>query len=99
MHTDFIIINEYCQKTRLEPSFFDLLAENDLITIYSEEGDRYFLSSQLYDVEKYIRLYYDLSINMEGIDVIRNLQDRIEDLEAQINLLHEKLKIYEPDVF
>lgn len=99
MHTDLIIINEYCRKTNLEPAFFDLLEENDLITIYIEEGERYFSESQLYDLEKYIRLYYDLSINMEGIDVICNLQDRILALEKEIALLREKLNIYGPDAY
>lgn len=99
MQVDLIIINEYCRKTNLEPVFFDLLEENDLITIYIEEGERYFPSSELNDLEKYIRMYYDLSINMEGIDVIRNLQSRIQVLEDKINLLHQRLKIYENDMF
>lgn len=99
MEADLIIINEYCRKVNLEPSFFDLLEENDLITILIEEGERYFPSSELNDLEKYIRLYYDLSINMEGIDVIRNLQNRIQTLEERINLLHQRLRIYESDVF
>lgn len=99
MHTDLIIINEYCRKTNLEPAFFDLLEENDLITIYIEEGERYFSESQLYDLEKYVRLYYDLSINMEGIDVICNLQNRIFALEKEITFLREKLNIYGPDMF
>ncbi|MDR2919452.1 MAG: chaperone modulator CbpM [Tannerella sp.] len=99
MEADLIIINEYCRKINLEPSFFDLLEENDLITIFIEEGERYFPSSELNALEKYIRLYYDLSINMEGIDVIRNLQNRIQALEDRINLLRQRLKIYESDVF
>ena len=99
MQADLIIINEYCRKTNLEPVFFDLLEENDLITIYIEEGERYFPSSELSELEKYIRLYYDLSINMEGIDVIRNLQSRIQMLEDRINLLHQRLRIYESDMF
>lgn len=99
MQADLIIINEYCRKTNLEPVFFDLLEENGLITIYIEEDERYFPSSELNDLEKYVRMYYDLSINMEGIDVIRNLQSRIQALEDRINLLHQRLRIYESDVF
>jgi len=99
MHTDLIIVSEYCQKTNLELSFFDLLEENDLITIYIENGERYFPSSQLYNLEKYTRLYYDLSINVEGIDVICNLQDRIQALEEEIASLREKLSLYGTDIF
>lgn len=94
-----IVINEYCKSTHVEPSFFDLLEENDLITIYIEEGERYFPSSELNDLEKYIRLYYDLSINMEGIDAIRHLQGRIQALEDRIDRLRQRLRIYESEGF
>lgn len=97
MQTDLIVINEYCKSTHVEPLFFDLLEENDLITIYIEEGERYFPSSELNDLEKYIRLYYDLSINMEGIDAIRHLQGRIQALEDRIDRLRQRLRIYESE--
>jgi len=99
MHTDLIIVNEYCQKANLESVFFDLLEENGLITIYIEEGERYFPSSQLYQLEKYIRLYYDLSINIEGIDVICNLQDKIYELEKEIASLRQRLNVFDMDTF
>ncbi|MDR1161203.1 MAG: chaperone modulator CbpM [Tannerellaceae bacterium] len=98
MQTELIIVSEYCRKTNLDPTFFTLLEEGGLIAICIEEGERYFPAAQLPDLERYARLHYDLSINIEGIDVIHNLQIRMQELEYRINYLQSKLSIYEPDL-
>lgn len=99
MQTDLIIVSEYCRKTNLDPLFLNQLEEEGLITIYIEEGERYFPAMQLSDLEKYTRLHYDLAINIEGIDAIHNLQLRMQELEEEINYLRNKLNIYESGLF
>ena len=80
MQNDWIIITDYCDKCHIEPSFIDLLEENGLIDLRHEDDGVYLCEEQLPDVERYSRLYYDLDINMEGIDVISNLLRRMEDM-------------------
>ncbi len=94
MQNELIIISEYCAKCNIDPLFIDLLHENDLIEIYTEGEERYLSYSQLPDIEHYSRLYYDLSINIEGIDVIRHLLDQIEDMQREINELRSKLDLF-----
>lgn len=67
MQTDLVIVSEYCQKCHIDPSFIILLEEGGLIDINITDGERYLFSSQLRDLEQYTRMYYDLSINIEGI--------------------------------
>ena len=62
MQTELIIVSEYCHKCHIEPSFIDLLEEGGLIEVRTEGGEHYLLASQLPDVERYSRMYYDLSI-------------------------------------
>jgi len=95
MRTDFIIVSEYCQKTNLDPSFFILLEEGGLINVYIEEGEKYFPASQLTELESYSRLYYDLSINVEGIDAIRHMLGRMKELQEEIEFLKRRLRLYE----
>ncbi|MBR8708706.1 hypothetical protein IX321_001507 [Bacteroides pyogenes] len=64
MQTELIIVSEYCQKCHIEPSFIDMLKEGGLIETRTEGGEHYLLLSQLPEVERYSRMYYDLSINM-----------------------------------
>ena len=82
MQNELIIISEYCDKCHIEPSF-----------IRTEGGERCLLFSQLPDVERYSRMYYDLSINIEGIDAIHHLLERMEEMQQEIYSLHNKLRL------
>lgn len=95
--TDLIIVSEYCQKCHIDPSFILLLEEGGLIDIDTVEGKKCFCLSQLPDVEQYARMYYDLSINIEGIDAIHHLLNRMEALQDEITRLKNRLHIYETD--
>ena len=66
MQNELIIVSEYCDKCHIEPSFIEMLQEIGLIDIRTEGGERCLQFAQLPDVERYSRMYYDLSINIEG---------------------------------
>jgi hypothetical protein len=74
-----------------------MLEEGGLIDIRMIEGEHYLELSQLGRLEQYSRLYYDLSINIEGIDVIRNMLDRMEAMQEEIDYLYSRLRVYESD--
>lgn len=95
MRPDYIIIKEYCKIARLDSGFLLLLEENGLIDVYIEEGEKYFSSGQLTELERYTRMYYDLSINIEGIDAIRHILNRMEKLQEELEYLRSRLRIYE----
>ena len=95
MQTELIIVSEYCHKCHIEPSFIDLLEEGGLIEVRTEGGEHYLLASQLPDVERYSRMYYDLSINIEGIDAIHHLLERMESMQQEIYSLHSRLRLFE----
>ncbi len=94
MNSGLIIISEYCREARIEPSFVLLLEEVGLIEIDIIENERYFHESQLRDLEKFARMYYDLSINIEGIDVINQLLAKIEMMRDEIKELKNRLSLY-----
>lgn len=97
METDLIIVSEYCQITHIEPSFIFKLERDGLIELDTIEGIPYLTSTQLYDIERFSRMYYDLSINIEGIDAIHHLLERMKSLQQELKHLKNKLGIYEPD--
>jgi len=94
MKADWIIVSEYVERSRIEPSFVLLLEREGLIDVTVKEGIRYFPASQLSDMERYARLYYELSINIEGIDAIRHLLDKIHTMQGEISSLKNALCIY-----
>ncbi|MCL1943393.1 MAG: chaperone modulator CbpM [Candidatus Azobacteroides sp.] len=97
MNPDLIIVSEYCLKTQIEPSFVLLLEEVGLIEINVIAGEKYFRSEQLPDLERFSRLYYDLSVNMEGIDVINHLLNKMEVMRQEIIDLKHQLRLYLPE--
>lgn len=94
MQTELIIVSEYCHKCHIDPSFIDLLEETGLIQVQVEGGEHYLLISQLPELERYSRMYYDLSINLEGIDAIHHLLKRMELMRQEMNVLRSRLLIY-----
>ena len=94
MQNDLIIINDYCARCDIEPSFVLMLGEGGLIDVEMIDNTGYFPASQLVELERSTHLYYDLSINIEGIDAIRYLLQRIEDLQERVRKLEDELRFY-----
>ena len=95
MQTELIIVSEYCHKCHIEPSFIEMLEEGGLINVHTEGGgEHYPLGSELPNVERYSRMYYDLSINMEGIDAIHHMLERMEGMRREIASLRKQLMLF-----
>ncbi|MEG0795289.1 MAG: chaperone modulator CbpM [Odoribacter sp.] len=91
MESDLIIISEYCEKSHTDPTFIFSLEEDGLIEIRQIDGEQYLLASQLRELERYIHLHDDLSINIEGIDAIRHILGRLELLQQEVYALRRQL--------
>lgn len=90
--TDLILIQQVCKHHKVEFSFIDSLKELGLVQMVVIEDCEYVPQEQLKDVEKMIRFYSELNINIEGIDVIYHLLKRIEKLEKELLSAENKLR-------
>ena len=97
MQNKLIIVSEYCDKCHIEPEFIGMLQEGGLIDVLTQNGIQYLTTDELPDVERYSRLYYDLDINMEGIDAIRHLLERMGEMQREIEYLHNRLRLFDVD--
>jgi chaperone modulatory protein CbpM len=86
---------EFCTNHDIEISFISSLQDNGLIEIVNIEETKYFDESQLLQIEKIVRLYYDLGINLEGIETITHLLNRIDEMQHEIIALKNQLRLYE----
>lgn len=94
---DLIAIPDFCEHYKIEISFIDSLNQFGLIEIITVEKTQFIHEKQLRDVEKMIRLHYDLEINLEGIDAISHLLKRVDSLQEELNILRNKIRSYEND--
>ena len=92
---DFIAVNEFCVHHNIEISFINLLQQYGLIEISIIESKYFVEKEQLPQLEKFVRFYYDLDINMEGIETITYLLQRIEFLQNENIKLKNRLRFYD----
>jgi hypothetical protein len=97
MKTDNLIpINEFCINHNIEISFISSLKQTGLIEITTIKETEFIEVSQLRQLEKFVRLYYELDINLEGVETITHLLQRINSLHNEIIALKNRLQFYEP---
>jgi len=96
MQTENLIdIKEFCVNHNIEISFISSLKQTGLIEITTVKETEFIDAEQLQQLEKFIRFYYELDINLEGIETINHLLKRINYLQDEIIMLKNKLRLYE----
>lgn len=97
MQTDTMIpVHEFCIHHKIEQSFIFSLKESGLIEVTMTEETYCIPIDQLPHLEKIIRLY-EMDINLEGIETITHLLDRISKQEQKILQLTNRLNRFEAD--
>lgn len=81
---NLIPVEQLCSHYQIELSFIDSLSEYGLIEVVITEENRFVSIDQVKDIEKMIRLHFDLNINMEGIDAIYHLLRKVDELNNEL---------------
>jgi hypothetical protein len=92
---EIIPIEMFCSFYNVEPSFLETLESHGLISISQKENQRFILREEIAELEKFSRMYYELSINVAGIDALKNLLEKIHQLQQEAAILKARLRIYE----
>jgi chaperone modulatory protein CbpM len=88
---ELIPAEDFCLHHNIEYSFISSLENSGLISITSVKSSAYLQSDDLYKLEKFVHLHYDLDINIEGIETINYLLEKMEDLQREIVSLRNKI--------
>jgi hypothetical protein len=97
MPEHLISAQDFCTYYKVEYSFINSLVEYGLIEIVRQEQTSFIDIDRLHDLEKFVRLHYDLDINLEGIEAITHLVHRVENMQSEITALKNRLWLYEND--
>ncbi|WP_448633973.1 chaperone modulator CbpM [Pedobacter panaciterrae] len=82
-----ISVEQCCHYYQIEISFVQQLNEHDLIKFTRSGNSAFIHYEQLADLEKFIHLHYDLEINIEGIETVMHLLNRVDRLQQKIKEL------------
>lgn len=92
---DMVSAQDFCTYHNVEISFIYSLQEYGLLEITTLEEKAYVSLNNLQQLEKMVLLYNEMDINLEGIDTITHLLQRINDMQQQITSLTNRLSVYE----
>jgi hypothetical protein len=91
----FIPTREICSRYEVEIAFLEELSARDLLEVQTVEETPCVATERLGDLERYIRLHYELDINLEGIEVVCRLLDQLTEARRQIQLLETRLRAFQ----
>jgi hypothetical protein len=92
---DLIAADVFCVQYNIELSFIRDIHEYGLIEITTVQDRTFIPAKQLSKLEQIIRLHFDLDINIEGIEAVTHLLERITSMQDQILFLQNRLRLYE----
>ncbi|TDH24221.1 MerR family transcriptional regulator [Segetibacter sp. 3557_3] len=95
LREELVNAQEFCLHNQVEISFINTLSEYGLIEIKTIEEQPFLETGKLQLLEKMIRLHYDLHINVEGLDAINCLLERVENLQQEVNVLRSRLSAFD----
>lgn len=99
MQKEYLItVDKFCASHNIEISFISSLEQNGLIEITTIKETGFIDAGQLQQLEKYIRFYYEMDINLEGIETITHLIRRINLMQDEIIRLRNRLRLYETEL-
>jgi chaperone modulatory protein CbpM len=93
----YISIERLCSLHEIELTFFTHLHEMGRIKYVTVEKTPCIHRDTLTEVERMIRLHRDLEVNPQGIDVIMNLLERLEQLQHELNTTRNRLYFFDKD--
>lgn len=94
MSKEKITYRECVQIYQVEEVFLDALHSSGLIEVVIEEEDRYIEYDYLQEIEQFVRWYYELEINIEGIEALHHMLQQVRDLQSDVERLRSELKFY-----
>ena len=92
---NLINANQFCIYHNVEISFIHSLHQSGLIEIVVVKEIVFIPAEQLEHVEKLARLHYDLDINLEGIETIAYLLEKVTRMQNEMTAVKNKLRVYE----
>ncbi|HEV7779709.1 MAG TPA: chaperone modulator CbpM [Chitinophagaceae bacterium] len=92
---EMIAADEFCIHHNIELSFIYSLKDSGLIEVSIVEEKVFVPLNQLGHLEKLVRLYYEMDINLEGIETITYLLRRMNEMQQEILQLSNRLREYE----
>lgn len=89
----YIPVIQLCKHYQVEITLLNEMENVGLIEITTYEEQLCIPEESLGDLEKMIRIHRDLHVNLEGIDVVFNLLQKVDELKSELNNSKNRLRL------
>jgi GTP1/Obg family GTP-binding protein len=93
---ELILLETFCTSCGIDNSFVILLEDHELIELTKVENTYYVSIDTVKEIEQIHYFHTELHINLEGIETIKHLLAQINDLHEQLKMAQSKLARFEP---
>ncbi|MGB3776272.1 MAG: chaperone modulator CbpM [Leeuwenhoekiella sp.] len=94
MKTESMILAEsFCKSHAIEVTYIYALRDHGFIELVEEQETVFLKTEELPKLEQIVRFNRELEINLEGIEVIIHLLNRIENLQEETRHLKNTLSV------
>lgn len=91
----YIPLETVCTHYQIELTFVQRLGEMELIEFHTVDQLVCIHEDHLTDLERLLRLQRDLHLELDSMDVVLHLVQKVEQLQAELARLEARLRIYE----
>lgn len=92
---ELIAIDVFCTHQGVEATFVNALYERGLITVTVTNEKHFLAAEDLPRIEQMARMYYDLDINLEGIEAISHLLERVLELQERMRRMDQRARLFD----
>ncbi|MBP2831474.1 MerR family transcriptional regulator [Aquimarina sp. U1-2] len=92
---NLISLNEFCDTHSIEFSFINSLNDFGLIEVITVKRQVFIKQEELPKLEQILLFNKELDINLEGVEVIIRLLERVHHIQNEMTTLKNRLRLYE----
>ena len=86
---------EFCTHHHIEVSFLHSLQEYGLVEIEYRDEEVFIPANQVSELEKLLRLHSELNINIEDLDIVNHLLEKMNEMHHELTEQKNIVRFYE----
>lgn len=94
MNVKRILYSECIRIYEVKESFIESLNELGLIKVEDSEDDKFIEYENIDTLEQFVRWHNEMDINVEGIEALHYMLERVRNLQIEIEQLQNELRFY-----
>ena len=94
---NYIAIEEFCTHHGIQVTLIREFADFGLVQLQEQEQKAVVPAEGIEKLERLIRLYNELGINKEGLEIILNMRDQLVSLNSELETIRYRLRQLEKE--